>query len=101
MYPMKKECDIMTDLQLENYTIAAQKRKYMKNERRNLYIALEELDMFWDEDDVLRVKDAWKNNESVFAIGKKLQRDPDEVALLIMDLARKGTIRNRPVGLGV
>ncbi|MGE6593019.1 helix-turn-helix domain-containing protein [Bacillus mycoides] len=90
----------MTDLQLENYTIAAQQRKYMKNERRNLYIALEELDMFWDEDEVSRVKGAWKKNESVFAIGEKLQRNPDEVALLIMDLARKGVIGKRARGLG-
>ena len=82
----------MMDLQLENYTILAQQRKYMKNERRNLYIALEELDMLWDEDEVVQVKEAWNNNESVFAIGEKMQRDPDEVALLIMDLARKGAI---------
>ncbi|PEO37548.1 helix-turn-helix domain containing protein [Bacillus wiedmannii] len=98
--PIEEECRLMTDLQLENYTISAQQRKYMKNERRNLYIALEELDMFWDEDDVLRVKNTWKNNESVFAIGEKLQRDPDEVALLIMDLARKGAIGKRALGLG-
>ncbi|UIJ66760.1 helix-turn-helix domain-containing protein [Bacillus cereus] len=89
-----------TDLEKENYTMALQERKYMKHERRNLYIALEELDMFWDEDDVLRVKNAWKNNESVFAIGEKLQRDPDEVTLLIMDLARKGAIGKRTLGLG-
>ncbi|MEB8713162.1 MULTISPECIES: helix-turn-helix domain-containing protein [unclassified Bacillus cereus group] len=89
-----------TDLEKENYTMALQQRKYLKNERRNLYIALEELDMLWDEDDVLRVKNAWKNNESVFAIGEKLQRDPDEVALLIMDLARKGAIGKRVLGLG-
>ncbi|MGQ0422397.1 hypothetical protein ACT4US_30945, partial [Bacillus sp. HC-Mk] len=45
----------MTGLQLENYTISAQQRKYMKNERRNLYIALEELDMLWDEDEVAQL----------------------------------------------
>ncbi|MEN1938947.1 helix-turn-helix domain-containing protein [Paenibacillus sp. 102] len=89
-----------TDLQMEDYTIAAQQRKYMKNSRRNLYVALEELDMLWDEDDILLVREAWKNNESVFTIGEKLQRDPDEVALLIMDLARKNVIRKRPIGLG-
>ncbi|WP_410991064.1 helix-turn-helix domain-containing protein [Bacillus cereus] len=90
----------MKGLQLENYTISAQQRKYMKNERRNLYIALEELDMLWDEDEVVQVKEAWNNNESVFAIGEKMQRDPDEVALLIMDLARKGAIGKRALGLG-
>ncbi|MEB8992582.1 helix-turn-helix domain-containing protein [Bacillus cereus] len=89
-----------TDLEKENYTMALQQRKYMRHKRRNLYIALEELDMFWDEDDILRVKNAWKNNESVFAIGEKLQRDPDEVTLLIMDLARKGAIGKRALGLG-
>ncbi|HDR8108798.1 TPA: helix-turn-helix domain-containing protein [Bacillus cereus] len=98
--PIEEECRLMTDLQLENYTILAQQRKYMKNERRNLYIALEELDMLWDEDEVVQVKEAWNNNESVFAIGEKMQRDPDEVALLIMDLARKGAIGKRALGLG-
>lgn len=98
--PIEEECRLMTDLQLENYTILAQQRKYMKNERRNLYIALEELDMLWDEDEVVQVKEAWNNNESVFAIGEKMQRDPDEVALLIMDLARKGSIGKRALGLG-
>ncbi|EKS8370735.1 helix-turn-helix domain-containing protein [Bacillus thuringiensis] len=89
-----------TNLQIENYTMAAQNRKYMKKERRNLYIALEEMDMFWDEDEVWRVKEAWNNNESIFAISEKLQRDPDEVTLLIMDLARKGAIGKRTLGLG-
>ncbi|HDW3057620.1 TPA: helix-turn-helix domain-containing protein [Bacillus cereus] len=98
--PIEEECKLMTDLQLENYTISAQQRKYMENERRNLYIALEELDMLWDEDEVVQVKEAWNNNESVFAIGEKMQRDPDEVALLIMDLARKGAIGKRALGLG-
>ncbi len=98
--PIGEECRLMKGLQLENYTISAQQRKYMKNERRNLYIALEELDMLWDEDEVVQVKEAWNNNESVFAIGEKMQRDPDEVALLIMDLARKGAIGKRALGLG-
>lgn len=89
-----------TNLQIENYTMAAQNRKYMKKERRNLYIALEEMDMFRDEDEVWRVKEAWNNNESIFAISEKLQRDPDEVTLLIMDLARKGAIEKRALGLG-
>ncbi|MBG9615915.1 hypothetical protein ABE15_22780 [Bacillus cereus] len=98
--PIGEECRLMKGLQLENYTISAQQRKYMKNERRNLYIALEELDMLWDEDEVVQVKEAWNNNESVFTIGEKMQRDPDEVALLIMDLARKGAIGKRALGLG-
>ncbi|MHB0802749.1 helix-turn-helix domain-containing protein [Bacillus thuringiensis] len=89
-----------TDVQVENGTIAAQNRKYGKSERRNLYIALEELDMLWDEDDVWQVKEAWDNNESVFAIAKKMERDPDEVAVLLMDLARKGRIEKRVTGLG-
>ncbi|OOR67376.1 helix-turn-helix domain containing protein, partial [Bacillus cereus] len=55
---------------------------------------------FWDEDDVWRVQEAWNNNESVFAIGQRIERDPDEVALLLMDLARKGRIEKRVIGLG-
>ncbi|WP_242476410.1 helix-turn-helix domain-containing protein [Bacillus cereus] len=37
-----------TDLEKENYKMALQQRKYMKRSRRNLYIALEDLDLLFD-----------------------------------------------------
>ncbi|MGQ0519084.1 helix-turn-helix domain-containing protein, partial [Bacillus sp. D-CC] len=43
-----------TDLEKENYTMALQQGNYMKKSRRNLYIALEELDLVFDESEVIR-----------------------------------------------
>jgi len=40
---------VKTAMQLEQYTIKAQQRKYMKKSRRNLYVALEELDLVFDD----------------------------------------------------
>jgi len=54
-----------TDLEKENYTIAAQQRKYMKNSRRNMYIALEELDLVFDEREVIRLQEMWKENKNL------------------------------------
>ncbi|MCU5656445.1 helix-turn-helix domain-containing protein [Bacillus mycoides] len=89
-----------TDLEKENYTIAAQQRKYMKNSRRNMYIALEELDLVFDESEVTRLKEMWNENKNTLEIAKELGRHQLEIAALIMDQADKNNIKSRPMGLG-
>ncbi|MDA2440071.1 helix-turn-helix domain-containing protein [Bacillus cereus] len=89
-----------TDLEKENYTIAAQQRKYMKNSRRNMYIALEELDLVFDESEVIRLQKMWKENKNIIEIAKELGRHQLEIAALIMDQADKNEIQSRPMGLG-
>jgi len=59
---------------------------------------LEELDFSWDEADIPQVRHMWKKGLSVWDIARAFDRDPDEVALLIMDLVRKGQIKPRPRG---
>ncbi|PFE69196.1 helix-turn-helix domain containing protein [Bacillus cereus] len=84
-----------TDLEKENYTIAAQQRKCMKNSRRNMYIALEELDL-----EVIRLQEMWKEGKGIIEIAKELGRHQLEIAALIMDQADKNEITSRPMGLG-
>ncbi|MFY0147850.1 helix-turn-helix domain-containing protein [Bacillus cytotoxicus] len=89
-----------TELEKENYTIAAQQKKYMKKSRRNLYIALEELDLVFDESEIIRFQEMWKEGKSFIEIAKELKRHQLEIAALIMDQADKNKIHSRPMGLG-
>ncbi|HDR3494247.1 helix-turn-helix domain-containing protein [Bacillus wiedmannii] len=89
-----------TDLEKENYTMALQQRKYMKKSRRNLYIALEELDLVFDESEVIRLQKMWKEDKGILEIAKELGRHQLEIAALIMDQADKNIIKSRPMGLG-
>jgi hypothetical protein len=47
--------------QLENYTMAQQTKKYMTKKRRNLYIPLEKYDLVFDESEVTRMKELWRD----------------------------------------
>lgn len=80
--------------------MALQQRKYMKKSRRNLYIALEELDLVFDESEVIRLQEMWKEDKGILEIAKELGRHQLEIAALIMDQADKNLIKSRPMGLG-
>ncbi|WP_409162493.1 helix-turn-helix domain containing protein [Paenibacillus sp. KR2-11] len=62
------------------------------------YIALEELNYFWDEEDLPIIDRMWNEGRSLWDIADRFHRDPDEVVLLIMDRRRQGLINNRPGG---
>ncbi|MEE6185260.1 helix-turn-helix domain-containing protein [Bacillus pretiosus] len=89
-----------TDLEKDNYMMALQQRKYMKKSRRNLYIALEEWDLVFDEIEVIRLQEMWKEGKGILEIAKELGRHQLEIAALIMDQADKNIIKSRPMWLG-
>ena len=62
------------------------------------YIALEDLDFMWDHADVETVKRMWNKGISLDSIAETTKRERDEVAVLIMDLARKEEIVLRTSG---
>lgn len=72
----------------------------MKNSRRNMYIALEELDLVFDESEVIRLQEMWKGGKNIIEIAVEMGRHQLEVAALIMDQADKNKIKSRPMGLG-
>ncbi|MGE6503378.1 helix-turn-helix domain containing protein [Bacillus wiedmannii] len=80
--------------------MALQQRKYMKKSRRNLYIALEEWDLVFDEIEVIRLQEMWKEGKGILEIAKELGRHQLEIAALIMDQADKNIIKSRPMWLG-
>lgn len=89
-----------TEVDKENYTMVLQEKKYMKKSRRNLYIALEDLDLLFDESEVTRLQEMWKEDKGILEIAKELGRHQLEIAALIMDQADKNMIKSRPMGLG-
>lgn len=62
------------------------------------YIALEDLDFMWDHTDMETVKRLWNDGVSLDSIAETTKREHDEVALLIMDLARKEMVVLRESG---
>ncbi len=72
----------------------------MKKSRRNLYIALEELDLVFDESEVIRLRKMWNEDKNIIEIATELERHQLEIAALIMDQADKNKIKSRPMGLG-
>ncbi|WP_380162261.1 hypothetical protein [Kroppenstedtia sanguinis] len=64
--------------------------------RRNIYLALEGLDFTFDEDDLPDVIRKWEEGFSIWDMAEAMNRDPDEIAVLIMSLSREGKIERRP-----
>jgi len=65
-----------------------------------MYIALEELDLVFDESEVIRLQEMWKEGKNIIEIAVEMGRHQLEVAALIMDQADKNKIKSRPMGLG-
>lgn len=72
-------------------------KEYMRNKRRNIYLACTDMDFTWDEPQVYAVAEMYRRGATIYEIARYpgINRDPDEVAILIMDLARKGIIDPR------
>lgn len=63
------------------------------------YIALEDLDFSWWPEDIKRVCEMWQKGVDIVNISRQLHRDCDEVAILLMDLARQDKICKREHGV--
>lgn len=66
---------------------------------KNSYVALLEMDFTWEKRDVKKFVRMWKKGKPLKEIAKHFKRDPDEAAILLMDLSRKGKIQPRKGGL--
>ncbi|EJS13436.1 hypothetical protein IKS_03515 [Bacillus cereus VDM062] len=79
----------------------ARNHEAMKESRLKIYIALEEANFIWDERDIIRFREMWKQNMSLLEMAKALRRHQSEVALLVIDQVDKYMIENRPIGFGI
>ncbi|AQZ45587.1 hypothetical protein [Paenibacillus larvae] len=64
----------------------------------NKIIICEDIDFMWTLTDIKRIKQMWEQGMSVDDMSQSVSRDPDEVAILIMELFRNGEIKDRPSG---
>lgn len=62
-------------------------------------IVLEELDFMWSEEDLMQLAKMWEQEESIETMSRQFERDPDEIILALMHLAKQDKIRPRKVGL--
>ncbi|MDA1762814.1 helix-turn-helix domain containing protein [Bacillus cereus] len=79
----------------------ARNHEVMKESRLKIYIALEEANFIWDERDVIRFREMWKQGMSLPKMAKALRRHQAEVTLLVIDQADQELITNRTIGLGI
>jgi hypothetical protein len=65
----------------------------------NRVCVCEDLDFYWDDRDLKKLKKLWQSDVEVNRIAEHFDRDPDEVILAIIHLAREDKIKRRNRGL--
>lgn len=70
-----------------------------RDSRMNRIIVLENLNFIWDRSELIEIKRMWKKDVSMIAIAEHFKRDPDEVLLALIHLAREDKINRRKGGL--
>lgn len=63
------------------------------------YIALDDLNFAWIEEEILAVLAAWEAGRPLWEIADQVRRPQEEVMVLLMDLSRKGAVRKRRRGV--
>ncbi len=76
-------------------SVREMKRAYPKKE---VYIALDNLDFYWHQNEIVNFRKMYRDGKSVFTIAEYYDRPQEEIAILMMDQAMKGYIRPRPSG---
>lgn len=66
---------------------------------KDIYIVLEDMDLDWSKDDVDEFDLMWKKGIPIDLIAKNFGREVDEIAVLVMDRARRGSINPRYRGV--
>lgn len=80
-------------------TAESPEKSYTKKESRNIITVLEELDFHWCEDVAIEVIKMWENGVPFTDIVEHCKRDPYEVVLLLLQMARDGKIQIRAGGI--
>ncbi|HJV46616.1 MAG TPA: helix-turn-helix domain containing protein [Bacillota bacterium] len=84
---------------VERKGILSIENSHLKKSRNKVYVALEELNFVWDEVEIDQVKKLWRQGTPIDEIAEVMDRDIDEIGILIIDQCRKNKIKQRPGGL--
>jgi hypothetical protein len=71
----------------------------IRNVKLDGKVILLDLDFAWQNEDIETVKTMWQEGYGIEKISRKIQREVDEVFLLLLHLARQGEIKERPYGV--
>ena len=74
-------------------------RTYCKKRRNTRYIACEDYDFTWSDEEIKRFRQMWRQGISLPNMAVELGRHQNEVAILVIDQEDKGYIRQRPGGV--
>ena len=91
--------DLSEILEQENKTISRMELAYMKKERVDTYIALEELDFVWCRREIEQFRAMWRAGYDIWKIAKLLGRSHHDVVMLAYDQHMKGKIKARNGGI--
>jgi hypothetical protein len=75
------------------------KEEIFRDARMNRVCACEDLDFWWDRSELHEMKKLWKKDFSVRWMAEHFDRDPDEVLLALIHLAKEDRISARKSGL--
>lgn len=79
---------------MDSFAVAWIERSYMKRSRRNVKIVLEDLNFFWDEDELRELSRMNDEGATIDEMNEVFQRDDeDEIFLALFHLARHGRIK--------
>jgi len=73
--------------------------KHNRNYEEPKYIALEDLNFAWLEEEILLVMRMWNEGRPIWDIADALKRPQEEVLILLVDMSMKGVIRKRTGGV--
>ena len=68
---------------------------YGGKERRVIYLAGENFDYVWSEDDIKTIRRVWNRGASIQEIAIMTDRKKEEIMILLMDLSHQGRLARR------
>jgi hypothetical protein len=74
-------------------------QEILRTPRKNRIVVLEDLNFIWDEEELFDIACMWEDGSSVIYIANYFDRDPDEILLALIHLAREERITQRTGGI--
>jgi hypothetical protein len=74
-------------------------QEILRAPRKNRIVVLEDLNFIWDEEELFDIACMWNEELSVMYIADYFERDPDEIILALIHLAREERITQRAGGM--
>jgi hypothetical protein len=73
--------------------------KHNRSYEEPKYIALEDLNFAWLEEEIVTVIQMWSEGRPIWDIADALKRPQEEVLILLIDMSMKGGIKERIGGV--